>query len=720
MAGESLAIVRGACPHDCPDTCAWTVSVQKGRAVSVLGDPDHPFTGGGLCAKVNRFLDDRTYHPDRLVQPLRRTGPKGATAFTKISWDEALDEIADRLSGIVAGHGGEAVLPYSYMGTQGLLQGESMSGPFFARLGATRLTRAVCGSAGGAGLAVTMGSGPGMLPEDLQHSRHLIVWGSNTLSTNLHLWPFIRRAQRAGARVVVVDPVRTRTAAAADWHVRPLPGTDAALALGMMNVIVADQLHDADYIARYTVGFDRLVERLAEYSPDRVAEITDVPAEEVASLARAYATWRPSAIRLLVGLEHHERGAEIFRTIACLPALTGAWRQRGGGLCHMTYQLFDGLDWTCGVPPIAEQRVRDVNMVQLGQALTSLVPPVRALVVYNSNPAATAPNQNLVLKGLRREDLFTVVIEHFLTDTARHADIVLPATTQVEHRDVMWSWGHTYLAINQPAIDPVGGALPNTEIFRRLARRIGFGDAAFGTTDEELADAAVAPLGPDRVRELHSQGWIRMDGVDHAIPYAHGGFRTETGKCELYSQTLADRGLDPLPAYHPAVEGLAGEACSAGRFPLLLLTAKTGHHFLNSSYANVDRALKAERPPRLDISTEDATRRGITDGDTVRAFNDRGAVTMVARVGDRVRPKVVSIPSGWWASLSPSGTSANAVTADGLSDLGDGGDFHDTLVEVELMQSARADPRLSPTPSPRNGDDSPTLRFGGPGSSDRG
>jgi anaerobic selenocysteine-containing dehydrogenase len=678
-----VRVARGACPHDCPDTCAWTVTVREGRAVDLKGDPDHPFTRGGLCAKVNHFLEDRTYNPSRVLHPLRRIGPKGSGEFEEVSWDVALDAIAERLVEIVHAHGGAAVLPYSYLGTQGLIQGESMAAPFFARLGATRLERAVCGSAGGSGLEVTMGAGLGLVPEELVHSRYILIWGSNTVSTNLHLWPFIREAKQAGATIVVVDPMKTRTAAAADRHVRPMPGTDAALALGMMHVIVAEDLHDRDYLDRHTVGFESLLERLEQYPPERVAEITGVPAEEIRELARDYATTRPPAIRVLVGMEHHARGAEMFRTISCLPAVVGAWRERGGGLCHMTFQLFDELDWSCGAAVGEDPSVRMVNMVQLGRVLTSIDPPVRAMVVYNANPAATTPNQNLVLEGLRREDLFTVVLEHFLTDTARHADYVLPATTQVEHRDVVFSWGQTYLTYNEPAIEPVGEALSNTEIFRRLANRMGFEEPAFRMTDEELTDAAIAPLGATRASELRERGWIRMDGDEQILPYAEGGFLTPSGKCELYSERLARTGMDPLPGYEPPAESPAGDASLAARFPLILLTAKGGHHFLNSSYANVDRALKAEKTPMLEIHPDDAEPRAIGDGDRVRVFNDRGSVTMPARIGDRIRPGVVSMPSGWWASLSPGGSSANALTSDGLSDLGGGGDFHDALVQVE-------------------------------------
>ena len=677
--GETTA--RGACPHDCPDTCAWTVTVRDGRAISLSGDPDHPFTAGGLCTKVNRFLDDRVYHPDRLLHPMRRTGPKGSGQFAPIGWDEAIETIATRLTAIMATDGPEAVMPYSYLGTQGLVQGSAVSDAFFARLGATQLVRAVCGSAGNSGAAVTMGGGPGLLPEELAQSRFIVLWGTNTLSTNLHLWPFIRAAREAGATLVVIDPVRTRTASAADWHIRPLPGTDAALALGLMNVIVAEGLVDQEYVDQHTVGFEELCKRLEDYPPERVAVLTGVPADEIYRLARAYAGTRPAAIRVLVGMEHHEHGAGMFRAIACLPALVGAWRDRGGGLCHMTFQFSRILDRDCGVG-VDEPDTREVNMVQLGRALTTLEPPLRALVVYNSNPAAIAPQQNLVLEGLARDDLFTVVIEHVLTDTARHADIVLPATTQVEHHDVMWSWGQTYVAWNEPAIAPQGEAVSNAEIFRRLGRRMGYEDPVFTSSDKALADAAVAPLGAERVAELKSQGWLRLDGPEDVLPYADGGFETESGKVEFFSADLEAEDLDPLPAYRPAHEGTQGDPDVLARYPLSLLTAKGAHHFLNSGYVHVARAIKAEGAPILDIHPIDAEQRGILDGHVVRVFNGRGSVTLRVRVGDRVRPGVVSMPSGWWASASPSGRSANSLTADGLSDLGGGGDFHDTLVEV--------------------------------------
>ncbi len=666
--------------------------MADGRAVRLAGVREHPFTRGGLCAKVNHFLE-RVYSEERVLHPLRRAGPKGSRRFERVGWDEAVADIGARLRALVGAHGGEAVLPYSYMGTQGLVQSGSLDRRFFALLGATRLVRAICGATAGAGQAATLGGTMGMLPEQLVHSRLILLWGTNTIVTNLHLWPFVRRAQEAGARVVAIDPLRTRTAQSADWHVRPLPGTDAALALGLMHVIVREGLHDADYVERHTVGFDRLCERLEEYPPERVAAITRVPAEEVVELARAYATTRPAAIRRLIGMEHHAHGAMTLRTISCLPALVGAWRDVGGGLVGTTaWAAWSPLDAAALARPELEDATRrEVNMVQLGRALTELEPPVRALVVYNANPAAIAPNQELVLAGLRREDLFTVVLEQFLTDTAAHADYVLPATTQLEHWDLVPSWGHTYVTLNRPAIEPLGEALPNTEIFRRLAQATGLDRRWFRESDEELVRAALASghplLAGVTYERLLERGYARVALPEDFRPYAEGGFATPSGKCELYSQELAARGIDPLPAFVPARESPAGDPELAARYPLALLTAKSALHFLNSSYANLPRHLKAEREPLLDLHPTDASARGVADGDLVRVFNDRGSVTLRARVGDRVREGVAAMPSGWWASLSPGGSSANALTSDGLADWGGGGDFHDTLVEVELVEA---------------------------------
>jgi anaerobic selenocysteine-containing dehydrogenase len=679
-------VVRGACPHDCPDTCAWQVTVADGVAVKLVGDAAHPITRGGLCAKVNPYLE-RVYSPDRLLYPMRRTGPKGEGTFERVTWEEALGDIVHRLKEIAATYGPTAILPFSYLGTMGLIQGQSVETRFFTRLGATRLVRAVCGSCGGSGIEATIGTTTGMLPADIAHSRFIILWGTNTVVTNLHLWPLIRQAKANGATVVVVDPARTRTAQSADWHVRPKPGTDTALALGMMHVIVAEGLHDADYVARHTLGFDRLRERLAEYPPARVAELTGLETDEVFRLARGYATTQPAAIRLLIGMEHRAHGAMAYRSIACLPAVVGAWRERGGGLLYMTAGLHLGAFNREGVLAEEDPAVRSVNMVQLGRALTdpALDPPIKALVVWNANPATTAPNQRLVMEGLRRDDLFTVVHEQFMTDTARHADYVLPATTQLEHLDLMWSWGHEYLALNRPAIAPLGDAIPNTELFRRLAARMGFDDPAFFASDEALARAALDSNHPHLAGitydRLVDEGWARLNLPDDWRPFAAGNFPTPSGKCEFWSDALLAEGLDPLPGYG-SVSTIASDLAPRERYPLALVSAKGALHFLNSSFANLPRHLRAEREPWLDIHPADAAPRGIVDGDEVRVCNERGELRLRARVGDGTRPGVVVMPSGWWASLSPGGAAANALTADGLSDRGQGGDFHDTFVEV--------------------------------------
>jgi anaerobic selenocysteine-containing dehydrogenase len=688
---DEPTVVRGACPHDCPDTCAWEVVVQEGRATAMRGVKEHPFTRGGLCALVSRYVD-RVYDADRLLHPLRRAGAKGEGRFEGIDWEEALDLVAASLQRVIAAHGGTAVLPYSYMGTQGIVQGASMDRRFFARLGATRLIREVCGSAPAQGLTATQGGTKGMLPEDLRHSRMILLWGTNTIVTNLHLWPFITEARKAGAKVVVIDPIRTRTAESADLHVRPRPGSDAALALGMMHVIVRDGLHDADWIARHTLGFDALRARLEEYPPPRAEALTGVPAAEITELARAYATTAPQAIRTLIGLGHHQHGGMILRTIACLPGLVGAWRHHGGGLVGTTaWAGWAPLDLApVARPDLEDASIRQVNMVQLGRALTTLDPPIRALVVYNSNPAAIAPEQGRVLEGLRREDLFTVVIEQFMTDTARHADVVLPATTQVEHWDLVPSWGTPYVTLNRPAIAPRGECLPNSEIFRRLALRMGLEPALFAESDEELIRTALSgshPLMRGVTWEaLLERGWARAAIPEDWRPYAEGGFATPSGKLEFHSAALAARGFDPLPTHAPAHESPGGDRALASRYPLQLVTAKWSLHFLNSSYANLPHHLASEGEMRVELHPADAAARGIADGDLVRIRNDRGTVQARARVGDRVPPSVVALPSGWWASRVTGGAAANALTEARITDLGGGAAYHDALVEVERVR----------------------------------
>ena len=685
--GPAQTVIPGACPHDCPDRCSWLVTVEDNQAVKLVGHPEQPFTQGVLCAKVSHYLE-RVYSPQRLLYPLKRVGTKGEAQFVRVSWDEALDDIAARFKQIIAEDGPSAILPYSYMGNQGVLQSASLDRRFFARLGATQLERRICSDAGGSGILATQGATGGMLPEDIAHSRLIVLWGANTVVTNLHLWPFIQQARRAGAQVVVIDPLKTRTAARADWHLRPLPGTDAALALGMMRLMVDEGLYDADYVAQYTHGFEPLRARLADYAPERVAQITGLTRDDIVRLARLYATTRPAAIRPLVGMEHHAQGAMMFRAIACLPALSGAWRERGGGLLDYTSRVHHRALNLSGIQMrhLQDRSIRTVNMVQLGQALTdsAMAPPIRALVVYNSNPATSAPNQNQVLQGLRRADLFTVVHEQFMTDTARYADYVLPATTQVEHLDLLWSWGHTYVTLNRPAIAPRGEAICNTDLFRRLAARLGFDEPELHESDESLVRSILSRDHPYAegvtFERLSREGWAPLNLPDDWRPFASGDFPTPSGKCEFEAAHLATRGMDTLPAYAPPETG------DDARYPLILMTAKSSLHFLNTSYANLPRQLGAAGEPRLDLHPEDAAPRRICDGDWARIFNERGEVRLRARVGDVVRPGVAAMPFGWWPAHSPGRASANALTCDGLSDLGGGGDWHDTRVEVERLK----------------------------------
>ncbi len=651
------------------------------------GDADHPLTRGSLCEKMDGFLTDVLYNPDRLVHPLRRVGPKGEARFERVGWDEALDDVASRLKRILDEHGGTAILPYSYMGTEGIVQGKSLDRRFFARLGATRLERDICGATAHAGLTVTLGTSTGILPEDIQKSRIIVIWGSNPVVTNPHGWPHVEEARRRGARLVVVDPLRTPTAERADWHLRPRPGTDAALALGLMHVIVREGLHDKEYIEKYTIGFERLQERLRDYSPERASELTGLPAQEIIDLAKAYATTRPALIRTQIAMEKHSNGAMMYRSIACLPALVGAWRDEGGGLLQFTAGWFHEAMalGSLMMPELEDPKTRSVNMVQLGNALTdqAMDPPIKALIVYNSNPGTIAQNQNLVRQGLKREDLLTVVLDHFVTDTARFADYVFPAATQAEYLDLVTPWGSPYLTLNLPAVEPVGEALPNTEFFRRLARRLGLDEPYLHVSDEELVEQALNSSHPYlkgiTYQRLRREGWAPLDLPRPFLPFAQGGFPTPSGKCELYAERLEAIGMDPLPRFDEP----GGDPSDRKRYPLTFMSMKSNRYFLNSSHANQPRHLRASGEPRLQIHPKDAAARGIEDGDEVRVENDRGSIEIKASVNDATLEGVVTMPHGFWASLLPGGSSANALTPDGLSDLGGGGSFYDARVEVE-------------------------------------
>ncbi len=650
-------VVQGGCAHDCPDTCAWQVTVEDGRAVKLAGDPGHPYTRGGLCAKVNRYLD-RVYSPDRVLHPLRRAGAKGEGRFVQVSWEEALSDMAARLNGIIDTHGAEAVLPYSFAGNMGLVQYAGMDRRFFARLGASRLDRTICGNTANSGVIDVLGSSSGMLPEDIVHSRYIVIWGANPVVTNVHLWPLIREARARGARLVVIDPVETRTAREADWHLRPFPGSDAVLALGLVNVIASEGLHDARWLADHSEGWPLLEEASAAYPPDRVETLTGIAAADVVRLAREYATTRPACIRTLVGPEKNPDGAAAFRAIASLPAVVGAWRDPGGGLLHWTRSFFSDAFDTRAVarPDLARTRTRAISMIQVGQALTDpdLEPPVAALIVYNANPAVIAPNSNLVRRGLAREDLFTVVSELFVTDTARYADYVLPATSFIEHWDLLFPWGHTYAVLNRPAIAPLGEAVSNCELFRRLAAALGWEEAEFSASDEQLVRAAVP--GGDW-EQLFERGWVKLD-IEEGARFAAGGFPTESGRCRLWDPS----GWSPADSTDAA-------------HPLAMVSGKYALHFLNSSYAQLPRHRRQEGDPWVALDPEDARSRGIAEGQRVRVFNQRGELELVARIGG-VRPGVVAVPHGYW------GAQANALTSDGLADAGGGGDFYSTRVEV--------------------------------------
>ncbi|TMH22980.1 MAG: molybdopterin oxidoreductase family protein [Betaproteobacteria bacterium] len=682
----SRTVVRGACPHDCPDTCALLVTVENGRAIKVEGAPDHPTTRGTLCTKVARYLD-RTYASERVLHPLRRIGPKGTGRFERIGWDEALDTISARFKEIAASPDGpQAILPYSYAGTMGLLQYCSMDRRFFHRLGASLLDRTICSSAGKAGYAATIGASIGTDLEQFENAKLIVIWGSNPIVSNLHLWSRVQEAKRRGAKLIAIDPYRSQTAEKCHVHLAPLPGTDAALALGVMNVLVAEDLLDHDYIARYTLGFEQLVERLRDYPPQRVAQITGLAADDIVALARDYGTIKPAVIRLNYGMQRHAGGGMAMRTAACLPALVGAWRDPAGGALLSSSGTYPVDNKALERPDLIWNNPRTINMSTIGDALLDKNdPPIRAIYVYNSNPVAVAPESVKVVAGFSREDLFCVVHDVFLTDTADYADVVLPATTQLEHVDVHSSYGHLYVLANNPAIAPVGEAKPNTEVFRLLAERMGFEERCFRESDEDIARHAFVATHPRAEgldwETLRQEGWQRLNVPAQFAPFAQGNFPTPSGKCEFYSETLQRQGIDPLPTYTPPRESAASNPVLAQRFPLAMISPPA-RNALNSSFANLPTFLESEKTPRLEIHPDDALARGIASGDKVRVFNERGALVLEARVTDRARSGVVVALSIWWRKLSPDGTNANMVTGQGLTDLGRAATFYDCLVEV--------------------------------------
>lgn len=708
-------VVRAACPQDCPDTCAMLVTVENGRATEVVGAPEHPFTRGALCVKINNFLD-KVYSPDRLRYPMRRVGPKGAGRFERVGWDEALDEITGRFKEIIRRDGAQAILPFSYLGTEGLVNGLNVGDAFFNKMGATISERTFCDSGVCTAYLMTVGPTPGCEPESIINSKYIVLWANNAISTNVHLWPIVRDAQRRGAKLVVIDPVANRTAQHADWHIKIRPGTDGALALAMINVIITEKLTDEDYVRRYTVGYDALAERARQYTPEWAAGETGVPAADIRRLAREFAGTQPSVIRIGVAIERHPNGGQTVRAIACLPALAGSWRRPGGGLCQIPLWSFPvrwngGPDDVVSHPDLIEGSPRVLNQFMLGPALTgelNLDPPIKGLFVYNSNPLVVVPSQQKVVAGLMRDDLFTVVSEHFQTDTADFADFVLPATTQLEQFDLMFSWGHLYLTMNTPSIEPLGEAIPNAELFRRLAARMGYQEACFSRSDEELARDALdwsAPVldGIDmEYLKAHGYARLKVGAPETFAPHAEGNFPTPSGKCELESSMARDQGnmvlplfrqgytgampsnpVDPLPSYTPRRESPYTDPELAKNYPLSLLTPKP-HAFLNSTYGNLPRHRRVQGGQTLTVNPADAGARGIADGQRVKVFNHRGAFYATATVSDEVPEGIVMSPMGQWRKHADEMSTVHAVIEPVFADLGNAPAFSDIAVQVAV------------------------------------
>ena len=680
------------------------VTVQDGVATSVRGDPEHPTTAGVLCTKVSRYTE-RTYHPDRLRHPMKRIGPKGSGQFARISWEEAVDTIAGRLSAIAAVDP-QAILPYSYAGTMGLVQGESMAGRFFNKLGASLLGRTICSTAGGAGYAYTLGSRIGTDVEQFQNAKVILIWGGNPIASNLHFWTRAQEAKRRGAILIAIDPYRSLTAEKCQQHIALLPGTDAALALGMMHVLIARDLIDHDYVSRYTLGFDALKTRAADWPPSRAAEVCGISEAEIIGLALLYGeTARRGeavAIRTNYGLQRVRGGGMAVRNIACLPALVGAWRHAAGGVQLSASDSFPKNFQALQRPDLrpAGQQPRTINMITIGddllrQSSPEFGPRIGAVIVYNANPLAVAPESAKVMEGFAREDLFTVVLEHFQTDTADYADILLPATTQLEHVDIHATYGHLYMMANNAAIAPLGEALPNTEIFRRLAARMAFDDPCFADSDDAIAAVAFDNTKPQAIHfdwtSLKQKGWQKLLMPD--APFANGGFATPSGKCEFYSARMAADGLDPLPDYIAPYESVASNPVLAERYPLAMISPPA-RNFLNSTFVNIQSLRQTEGEPHLDIHPADATKRGICSGDMVRIFNDRGSFVARARVTERARTGLVVGLSIWWKKLASDGRNANEVTSQRTTDMGAGPTYYDVLVEVEKAASAVG---MSPT-----------------------
>ncbi|HSH62624.1 MAG TPA: molybdopterin oxidoreductase family protein [Methyloceanibacter sp.] len=695
----------GACPHDCPDTCAMIYEVEDGKLIDVRGNKEHPFTRGGLCVKLKDYHDHH-YNPDRVLYPLRRVGPKGSRQFARISWDEAIAEITARWKDIIAKYGSQAIMPYSYLGNEGLVQGLTAGDAFFNRLGSTVNEKTFCASGSSTAWLLTVGPTGGVDPESFVHSRYIVIWACNSISTNLHHWPFVLEAQKRGAKIVVIDSYRSRTAKAADWHIMPKPGTDGALAMGIIAAMIENGYVDREWVDKCTVGYPELAARAAEFTPDYVERVTGVPAADVARFAREFATTQPSVIRMGVALERHAGGGQTIRAVCAIPALAGSWRHVGGGLLQMPLWEFP-VDWArVSRPDFIRPGTRVVNNLQLGRALVGdmqLDPLIMGLYIYNTNPVSQAPETNKIVRGLSREDLFFVTAEHFVTDTAAYADIVLPATMAGEHDDMMFSWGHFYLTINEKAIEPCGEAKSNAQIFRLFAAAMGFDDTQFKMSDMELAEHYVQWAAPQMAGidmeyfRRHGYFHLAVGTPDDRLPHAEGKFPTPSGKVEflvkdaknfvappfrmMYEAMQSGEDVDPLPGYVPPRESAASNPELAKRYPLNVISPKS-HGFLNSCYANEPHKIRGQGEQFVLMSPTDAAARGVREGDPVRVFNDRGDFEGLARVTDDVRDGVIVATLGYWRSLNRSDGSVNSISSAEFCGLGRAPTFSDNLVQV--------------------------------------
>ena len=680
MSASPIRIVKAACPHDCPDTCALEVQVQDGVAIKVTGSSRHLPTAGVLCNKVSRYTE-RTYHKDRLLYPQRRVGAKGEGRFERITWDQAIDTIASRLLA-VAQRGPERIAPYSYAGTMGLVQGDAMGQRLFHRIGASLMERTICSSAGAVGLKLTLGARNGIDLEAVPDARLIVLWGANPIVSSVHFWMRVQEAKRRGAKIIAIDPYRSLSAEKCNEHIALLPGTDGALALGLMHVLFRDDLIDHDYVERHTLGSDQLRERALEYPPERVASICGIGVAQIEALAHDYGTIRPSMIRLNYGMQRARGGAMAARNIACLPALVGAWRSPAGGVMLSSSDDLP-VDRAALERPdlLGARRPRILNMSTIADHLLRADPPVEALVVWNSNPVAIAPQSVEVAKGFAREDLFTVVLEHFRTDTADYADILLPATTQLEHLDVVKPYGHFDMVANNAAIAPLGESRSNTAIFRAIAAAMGFEDACLRDSDVDIARVALSGDKWDLEQAL-IEGWISYRPEAGLARFANGGFATPSGKVELWCERAKAAGFDALPDYIEPAEDT--RSLLAGQFPLAMISPPA-RNFLNSTFVNVDSLRSTEGEPWLDMHPEDARQRGIADGAAVRVFNQRGSLELTCRVTDRARLGVVVALSIWWKKLAKDGKNANELTSQTLTDMGHGPTFYDCLVQVEAL-----------------------------------